>query len=150
MDAHKTLVTPILLLQKIVAPVDFTDFCHHGIHILDAFLRLRRVLWYEALLTEVFAELVGKNHILVLSLVKISLKFSLHLVTTLTDVIHDYSHFLRDTFLELKIKFRESYVDNARNISHMLGVFHQIDAFDTVTYLRNQSWNADYRQFFNL
>ena len=32
----------------------------------------------------------------------------------------------------------------------MLGVFHQIDAFDTVTYLRNQSWNADYRQFFNL
>ncbi len=107
-------------------------------------------MWHKTLLAEVFAELVGKNHILILSLVKISLKFGLHLVTTLTDVIHDYSHFLRDTFLELKIKFRESYVYDARNISHMLGVFHQIDAFDTVTYLRNQSWNADHRQFFNL
>ena len=150
MDAYKAFITLVFISEGIISTINFTDFLHHSVHILNGFLGLLSTLGREPMLSEILAEFLSKKNEAILFMVKIGLKFTLYFLGSLAQVIHYDAQFLRHTLFELKLQCIESYIDNARYIGSMVSIVEKVNALNTPRHLVHESWNRTRSEFFNL
>ena len=87
MNAHKAFVLFVFALQHLVGAVDFADFLHHIVHILNLEFGIRHILRHESLFAEEALELLDEVHILDFLLVEIAVKLHHHLFGPFLDVV---------------------------------------------------------------